>query len=94
MSTKQQVNLPRVVSISVESEDNSTPTSIQLEPPILWKDQSPVTNSRFLFVLSAGPIRLGPLEVVRVTLKATSKTSQTPALILTKPILYRFEEIV
>ncbi|EUB56256.1 Alpha-mannosidase 2 [Echinococcus granulosus] len=87
---KLQVKQPQTISISVQLENGITPLSVQLEPWDIFRKPGALGP---LFHLSAGPIHLEPLEVVRVTLKPVSKASQSPAVIVVKPTLYRFVEL-
>lgn len=87
---RRQVKQPQTISIKVQLEDANTPVLVQLEP---WDVNQKLSTSTSLFHLSAGPIHLQPLEVVRVTLKPVSEASQSPAVIVVKPTLYRFDPL-
>ncbi|KAL5965513.1 Alpha-mannosidase 2, partial [Taenia solium] len=83
---RRQVKQPQTISINAQFGNVNTPILVQLEPWDVIRESSTSTS---LFHLSAGPIHLQPLEVARVTLKPMSEVSQSPAVIVVKPTLYR-----
>uniref|UniRef100_A0A5K3EJC2 mannosyl-oligosaccharide 1,3-1,6-alpha-mannosidase n=2 Tax=Mesocestoides corti TaxID=53468 RepID=A0A5K3EJC2_MESCO len=84
VAKQQSTTQPQVLSLLVCLDDGTALPPVQLEPSSLHMSG----DSAFLFRLSAGPIRLTPLQIVKVTVKASTKASTTPAILLTKPTLY------
>ncbi|KAL5104183.1 Alpha-mannosidase 2 [Taenia crassiceps] len=90
LDIRHQVKQPQTVSISAQLESANTPILVQLVP---WDVIQKSSASASLFHLSAGPIHLQPLEVVRVTLKPASEVSKSPAVVVVKPRLYQFTKL-
>ncbi|VDO14199.1 unnamed protein product [Rodentolepis nana] len=76
--------------MSILCDNSKTPLAVQLEPIVNIKSPYP---SATIFRLSAGPIRLSPMEFVRVTVKAVTESSSKPAILIAKPTLFRYPQI-